>query len=65
MNEIKCPNCGKEVTFYAKLRNKEIDTNNKLPLPKNNIYKCTCGQVFDLSEIINNIEHDFNTKIIK
>ncbi len=61
----RCPICGKEVTFYAKLKDKEIDVINKLPLPKDNIYKCECGQKFDLSEIIHNIEHDFNAKIIK
>lgn len=61
----KCPICGKEVTFYAKLKNTNQNISNKLKIPDDNLYKCTCGQVFDLTEVLNNIEHDFNTKIIK
>ena len=61
----KCPKCGKEVIFYARLKDKEIDINNKLPLPKDNIYMCECGEILNLTNIINDIEQQFNTKVIK
>ena len=63
-----CPKCGKQVTFYAKLiKDNNIDTEmkklGKLPLPKNNIYKCECGFDFNLQGVIDSVEREIGRKI--
>ena len=67
--EVKCPQCGNAYKLYAKLvANPKIDKDfqkqGKLPYPKDNKFKCTCGFEIDLTGIRNDIEAKVGKKIV-
>ena len=67
--EQKCPSCGKNYKFYAKIINDpQIDSDMKrqgfMPFPKDGKFKCDCRNQIDMNGIKAQIEGQTGKKII-